>query len=142
MKLKNAITRRNILFENWINNHSTENQKKYKTIRNEVSALIRKAKKEKIYRKIGKDPSAKCIYRTLKAIKCSQESIPLVIDPDIMNEFLVSIGPMLSSSCLSLCQYTHNESVENNVSITHRSMGSCKNHETNGNQETSWPGWN
>ena len=95
-KIKNAITRRNTLFEKWIKNPSTENQEKYKTIRNKVSALIRKAKKEVNYRKIGKDPSAKCIYRTLKAIKCNQESSPPVIDPDIMNDFFVSIGPMLS----------------------------------------------
>ena len=96
-KFKNAITRRNTLFQKWINNPSTENREKYKTIRNKVSVLIRDAKKEVNYRKIGKDPSAKCIYRTLKAIKCNQESSPPVIDPDIMNDFFVSIGPMLSS---------------------------------------------
>ena len=71
-KIKNAITRRNKLFEKWINIPSIENQKKYKPIRNKVSALIREAKKEVNYRKIGKDPSAKCIYRTLKAIKYNQ----------------------------------------------------------------------
>ena len=60
-KIKNAITRRNTLFEKWINNPSTENQEKYKTIRNKVSALIREAKKEVNYSKIGKDPSAKYI---------------------------------------------------------------------------------
>ena len=96
-KFKNAITRRNTLFEKWINNPSTENQEKYKTIGNKVSALIREAKKEVNYRKIGKDPSARCIYRTLKAINCNQESSPPVIDPDIMLEFFVSIGLMLSS---------------------------------------------
>ena len=96
-KNKNAITRRNTLFEKWINNPSTENQEKYKTIRNKVSALIREAKKEVNYCKIEKDPSAKCIYRTLKAIKCNQESSLLVMDSDIMNDFFVSIGPMLSS---------------------------------------------
>ena len=62
-----------------------------------MNALIREAKKEVIYRKIGKDPSPKCIYKTLKAIKCNQESSPPVIDPDIMNGLFVSIGPMLSS---------------------------------------------
>ena len=62
-----------------------------------MSVLIREAKKEVNYRKIGRNPSAKCIYRTLKAIKCNQESSPLVIDPDIMNDLFVSIGPMLSS---------------------------------------------
>ena len=46
-KIKNATTRRNTLFENWIHNPSTENQEKYKTIRNKVSALIREAKKKK-----------------------------------------------------------------------------------------------
>ena len=96
-KIKNAITKRNTLFEKRINNPSTNNQEKYKTIRNKVSALIREAKKEVIYRKIGEDPSAKCIYRTLKAINCNQESSPPVIDPDIMNDFFVSIGPKLSS---------------------------------------------
>ena len=96
-KIKNAITRRNTLFEKWINNPSTENHTKYKTVRNKVSALIREAKKEVNHRKIGKDPSAKCIYRTLKVIKCNQESSPPAIAPDIMNVFFVSIGPMLSS---------------------------------------------
>ena len=96
-KIKHAITKRNTLFEKWMNNLSTENQEKYKTIRNKVSALIREAKKEVNYRKIGKDPSAKGIFRTLKPIKCDQESSPPVIDPDIMNDFFVSIGPKLSS---------------------------------------------
>ena len=85
------------MFEKWIKNPFTKNQEKYKTIRNKVSALTRETKKEKNYRKNGKDTSAKCIYRTLKAIKCNQESSPPVIDPNIMNEFFVSIGPMLSS---------------------------------------------
>ena len=60
-KVKNAITRRNTLFEKWVNNPSTENQEKYKTIRNKVSALIGEANEEVNYRKYGKDPSAKCI---------------------------------------------------------------------------------
>ena len=96
-KIKNRITRRNTLFEKWKNIPSTENQEKDKTISNKVSALIKEAKKEVNCRKIGNDPSAKCIYRTLKAIKCNQESSPPVIEPDIMNDFFVSIGPMLSS---------------------------------------------
>ena len=96
-RIKNAIAKRNKLFEKWTNNPSTENQEKYKTMRNKASALIREAKKEVNYRKIGKDPSSKCISRTLKAIKCDQESSSPVIDPDIMNDFFVSIGPMLSS---------------------------------------------
>ena len=74
-----------------------ENQEKYKKIRNKVNALIREAKKEVNYRKTGEDPSAKCIYRTLKGIKRNHESSPPVIDPDIMNDIFVSIGPMLSS---------------------------------------------
>ena len=48
-KIKNAITRRNTLFEKWLYNPATENQEKYKTyktIRNKVSALIREAKKK------------------------------------------------------------------------------------------------
>ena len=36
-------------------------------------------------------------YRTLEGIKCNQEPSSPVIDPGIMNEFFVSIGPMLSS---------------------------------------------
>ena len=62
-----------------------------------MNALIREAKKEVNYRKNGKDPSPKCIYKTQKAIKCNQEARPPVIDPDIMNGFFVSIGSMLSS---------------------------------------------
>ena len=46
-KIRNAITRRNTLFEKWINNPSTENQEKCKTIRNKMSALIREAKQSK-----------------------------------------------------------------------------------------------
>ena len=59
--------------------------------------LDQKSKKEVNNCKIGKDPSAKCSYRTLKAIKCIRESSPPVIGPDIMNKFFVSIGPMLPS---------------------------------------------
>ena len=96
-KIKNAIRRRNTWLEKWIINPSTENQEKYKTIRDKVTALIGEARKKVNYRKFEKDPSAKCNNRTLKAIKRNQESSPPVIDPDIMNEFFFSIGPMLSS---------------------------------------------
>ena len=133
-KIKNAITRRNTLFEKWKNNPSTENKEKYKTTRNKVSVLIREAKIVN-YRKIGKDISAKCIYRTLKAIKCNQESSPPVIDPDIMNEFFVLIGPMLSFKLPVVDTNINITRVENNVSTTHRSMGSCKNSEINEKQE-------
>ena len=45
-KIKNAITRRNTLFEKLIDNPSFENQEKYKTIRNKASDLVREAKKK------------------------------------------------------------------------------------------------
>ena len=122
------------MFEKWKNNPSTENKEKYKTTRNKVSVLIREAKIVN-YRKIGKDISAKCIYRTLKAIKCNQESSPPVIDPDIMNEFFVLIGPMLSFKLPVVDTNINITRVENNVSTTHRSMGSCKNSEINEKQE-------
>ena len=44
-------------------------------------------KEEENYLKIRKVPSAKCIYKTLKTIKCNQESRSPVIDQDDMNEF-------------------------------------------------------
>ena len=84
------------MFEKWIKNPSTANQKKYEAIKNKVSALIKDAKKE-TYRKIGKDPSAKSIYKKTKAIMCNQESSSPVIEPDFRNEFLVANGPLLSS---------------------------------------------
>ena len=128
------------MFEKWINNPPYENQEKSKTIRNKVSDLIREAKKEVNYRKIGKVPSTKGIYRTLKAIKCGQESSPPVIDPDIMNDFFVAIGPKLSSKL---------PVVDPNINITRVSKtmflqptDQWEDLETNEKQEKLWLGWN
>ena len=52
--------------------------------------------KKENYRKTGHDLCAKCFYSTLKAIKCNQESSSQAKNPDIMNEFFNSVGPMLA----------------------------------------------
>ena len=52
-EIKNAIVKRNILFEKWIQNPAKTNRERYKTARNNVTKLIRKEKRNENFKKTG-----------------------------------------------------------------------------------------
>ena len=53
-EIKNAIVKRKILFEKWIQNPAKTNRERYKNARNDVTNLIRKEKKRKFQKTGGK----------------------------------------------------------------------------------------
>ena len=103
--LKNSITKRNKLLPNWIDNPSATNLQAYTTSRKRVCSMIREAKKEANYKKLGYRPSANTIYRTLKVLKSNQNTSPIVPDANL-NEHFVSIGPLLSAKLRATNQLT------------------------------------
>ena len=68
-KLKNEITKRNKLFQNWIKFPTEKNRSIYKNQRNLMITLITNAKRQSNYDKLGRNPSAKNFRRNLKSYK-------------------------------------------------------------------------
>ena len=57
------------MFQKWVSNPTDENHRLYKKQRNNVTAIIRKAKRDDNFKKLGSNPTAKTIYRALKTHK-------------------------------------------------------------------------
>ena len=53
-KIKNAIKKRDRLYQIWLDNSSTENRERYRQFRNYVTQIIRESKREENFRNIGK----------------------------------------------------------------------------------------
>ena len=56
-EIKNAIVKRNNLFEKWIQNRAKTNRERYKNARNNVTNLIRKEKRNANFQKLGENPT-------------------------------------------------------------------------------------
>ena len=95
-EIKNLITKRDALFQKWILSPTEENHKAYKTIRNKVTQIIRTGKKQANYDALGKNPSPKKIYATLKSKKRQSES-KFAPDADAINEYFAKIGSVLAA---------------------------------------------
>ena len=67
--VKAAINKRDKLFQKRVSDPTDENHRLYKKQRKNVTAIIRKAKKDNHSKKFGSNPTAKTIYRTLKPHK-------------------------------------------------------------------------
>ena len=67
-EIKDAIVKRNNLFEKWIQNPAKTNRERYKNARDNVTNLIREEKRNKNFQKLGESPTPKQIYKTLKTI--------------------------------------------------------------------------
>ena len=96
-KIKNAITKRDKLFETWVEKPTKSNHDDYKSFRNKVCSMIREAKKQDNFRKLGVNPTARAIYRTLKTQKNNDQQPNELPDLEKLNEFFVTIGSSLSS---------------------------------------------
>ena len=68
-KIRNAITKRNKLSQIWVEKPTKSNHDNYKSFRNKVCLMIREAKKQDNFRKLGVNPTARAIYRTLKTLE-------------------------------------------------------------------------
>ena len=96
-KIKNAITKRNKLFPIWVEKPTKSNHDNYKSFRNKVCLMIREAKKQDNFRKLGVNPTARAIYRTLKTQKNNDQQPKELPDLEKLNEFFVNVGSVLSS---------------------------------------------
>ena len=66
-KLKNELTKRIHLFQNWIKRPTEKNRNKYKEQRDKVTTLIKNAVRQSNFDKLGKNQNAKTTYRNLKS---------------------------------------------------------------------------
>ncbi|MEL6988783.1 MAG: reverse transcriptase family protein, partial [Bacteroidota bacterium] len=94
---KNAINKRNSLFQNWLNNPSERNHLVYKNFRNKVTSMIRIEKEEANYKRLGAEPTTRSIFRSLKSFKSQNDNISNLPDLEDLNKYFASIGPLLSS---------------------------------------------
>ena len=94
--IKKAITKRNKLFQTWVEKPSKSNHD-YKSFRNKVCSMIREAKKQNNIRKLGINPTARAVYRVLKTQKNNDQQPNELPDLKKLNEFFVTIGTTLSS---------------------------------------------
>ena len=96
-KIKNAMKRRNRLFQIWINNPTSSNHKHYTKYRNRVSAIIHEAKKIENFNKLGQNPSARLMYETLKTNKSQQRQPSKPPQLENLNTCFVNVVKSLSS---------------------------------------------
>ena len=115
-QVKNAMNKRDKMFQKWVCNPSEENHELYKKQRNNVTAIIRKAKRAHNFEKLGKNPSSKTIYRTLKSHKKENPNDSDYPDLDALNKHFTSIGPLLSSK-LPLKNYINNITTNENSMV-------------------------
>ena len=92
-KIKNAITKRNKLFQIWVEKSTKSNHDDYKSFRNKVCSMIREAKKQDNFRKLSVNPTARAVYWTLKTLQGRNFDKP-------MGPFPVHIGFYHFISCI------------------------------------------
>ena len=63
-RIEYAITKRNKLFQTWVEKPTKRNHDDYKSFKNEVSSIIREAKKQDNFRKPNVNPTARATYTT------------------------------------------------------------------------------
>ena len=101
-KIKNAIVKRDELFQKWIKSPTTDSERAYKTFRNKVTSLIRSEKKNANIKKLGPTPTSKMIYKSLKTFKQQQQKPRKMPDLENLNNHFASVGTLLSSKLQSI----------------------------------------
>ena len=96
-KIKNAITKLNKLFQIWVEKPIKSNHDNCKSFRNKVCLMIREAKKQNNFRKLGVNPTARAIFRTLKTQKNNDQQPKELPDLEKLNEFFVNVRSVLST---------------------------------------------
>ena len=95
-KIKNAMKKRDRLYQIWLDNSSTENRERYRHFRNYVTQLIRESKREETFRILEKNSTAKTIYKTLVTVKKQQQPHSSLPDLEDLKKYLAAIGSILS----------------------------------------------
>ena len=115
--VKNAISKRNKLFQKWACNPTDENYHLYEKQRNNDTTIIRKAKRDDNLKKRGSNPNAETKYRTLKTHK--NDVVRFQDYPELysLNKHFAIVGSRLSSK-LSTKNLTFNIQVNENSMVT------------------------
>ena len=101
-KIKNAIVKRDELFQKWIKSPTRDNERAYKTFGNKVTSLIRSEKKNANVKKLGPTTTSKMIYKTQKTFKQQQQNPQKMPDLENRNKNFASVGTLLSSKLQSI----------------------------------------
>ena len=96
--IKNGITERDILFQQWINDPKQGNKQVYRRQHNLVTSLVSSAKRSCNYQTLGVNPTAKIIYRTLKTQLAKNQYIVLSQYIETPNINFSTIGSTLSET--------------------------------------------
>ena len=116
-KIKKAIKKRDRLYQIWLDNSSTENRERYRQFRNYVTQVIRESKREENFRKLGNNPTAKTIYKTLMTVKKQQQPHSSLPDLEDLNKYFASIGSILSSNLPKVTNSDTIQQVENTMVV-------------------------
>ena len=116
-KIKNAIKKIDRLYQIWLDNSSTENRERYRQFRNYVTQIIRESKREENFRKLGNNPTAKTIYKTLMTVKKQQQHHSSLPDLEDLNKYFASIGSILSSNLPKVTNSDTIQQVENTMVV-------------------------
>ena len=95
-EIRNAITKRDKLFHQWVQSPNEIDRDLYNRQRNIVTSLIRNAKRDCNYKKLENNPFSKTIYRTLKYQLAKDEPKNNIPDIKKFKEYFTSIGGILS----------------------------------------------
>ena len=116
-KIKNAIKKRDRLYQIWLDNSSTENRERYRQIRNYDTQIIRESKREENFRNLENNPTAKTIYKTLMTVKKQQQPHSSLPDLEDLNKCFGSIGSILSSNLPKVTNSDTIQQVENTMVV-------------------------
>ena len=89
-EIKNAIVKRNSLFEKWIQNPTKRNRERYKTARNNVTNLIRKEKRNENFEKRGKS-NTQTNLQNVKNEENQAQNTNNLPDTQILNNYFFSV---------------------------------------------------
>ena len=90
------MIRRNELFQRWISQPTVETKNRCRRFRNKVTQLICHAKQLTREKSVGKSPTWRRNYRSLKALE-KKSNEPTLLDPEQLNEQFATISPLLTS---------------------------------------------
>ena len=101
-EVKNACSKKQRLWKNFLQSRSQKVKKQYNLLNNKTKTLVRNAKKN-YYKKIfdkQNDSNGKSFYRYLNQIchpnKKTKSEITNTIDSETLNNFFINIGPSLA----------------------------------------------
>ena len=92
-RLKILLTKRNQLFQKWLDKPCKAKRNQYEKNRSRVTKKIRDAERENDFKLLGDNPSADKIYHKLKIPRAKSQPSSKTPDNNTLNEHFTNIGP-------------------------------------------------